>query len=114
MFTGPTRVTDSTSSHLDVFLANCCYSFVDVTTVLVGFSDHHVVMGTYLAQQSHPPSGHKFINVRSYRRLDPTLLNDIYTDGEVWMMYFLLTISLTLLIVLLLYYRAFWTFCSIA
>ena len=58
MFTGPTRVTDSTSSHLDIF--------VDVTAVPVGFSDHHIVMGTYLAWQSHPPSGHKFINVKSY------------------------------------------------
>ena len=78
MFAGPTRVTESTSSHLDVFLTNSVFSFTDVTAFLVGFSDHHIVVGTYLTRRSHQPSGHKFINVRSYRKLDPSLLCAIF------------------------------------
>jgi len=83
MFTGPTRVTESTSSHLDVFLTNSRYSFTDVMALPVGFSDHHIVLGTYLTRRSHQPSGHKLINVRSYRKLDPALLHTIYSD-ETW------------------------------
>ena len=61
MFTGPTRVTESSSSHLDVFLTNCSYSFTDVTALPVGFSDHHIVVGTYLTRRSHQPTGHTLI-----------------------------------------------------
>ena len=83
MFVGPTRVTESTSSHLDVFLTNSVFSFTDVTALPVGFSNHHIVVGTYLTRRSHQPSGHKFINVRSYRKLDPNLLCTIYSD-DAW------------------------------
>ena len=51
MFNEPTRITKSTSSHLDVFLTNSSCSFDDVFGVPIGFSDHHVVMGTYLARR---------------------------------------------------------------
>ena len=49
MFTGPTtRITELSSSHLDVFLTNCSYSFTDVIALSVGFSDRHIVVETYL------------------------------------------------------------------
>ena len=88
MFTGPTRVTDSTSSHLDVFLPNCSFSFIDVIALPVGFIDHHIVVGTYLARQSCLLSGHQFINLRSYHKLDPTLLHAIFIVMRPGMMYF--------------------------
>ena len=53
MFNGPTQITDSTCSHLDVFLTNTSCSFDDVSTLPVGFSDHHIVMDTYLARRYH-------------------------------------------------------------
>ena len=83
MFTGPTWVTESSSLYLDVFLTNCSYSFTDVTALPVGFSDYHIVIGTYLTRHSHQPTGHTLIYVRSYQKLDPTLLHANYTD-EVW------------------------------
>ena len=51
----------------------------------VGFSDHHIVLGTYLTRRSHQPSGHKLINVRSYRKLDPTLLHSDETWKDVFL-----------------------------
>ena len=66
-----------------LFLTNCSYSFTDVTALPVGYSDHHIVVGTYLTRRSHQPTGHTLIYVRSYQKLDPTLLRAIYTD-EVW------------------------------
>lgn len=69
--------------ELDVFLTNCSYSFTDVTALPISFSDHHVVVGTYLTRRSHQFTGHVLMYVRSYRKLDPTLLHDIYTD-KVW------------------------------
>ena len=77
MFAGPTRITESTSSHLDAFLTNSEFSFDDVVALPVGFSDHHIVVGTYLARRSHQLSGHKFINVRPYHKLDSNLLHTI-------------------------------------
>ena len=49
----------------------------------MGFSDHHIVVGTYLTCHFYQPTGHTLIYVRSYWKLDPTLLRAIYTD-EVW------------------------------
>jgi len=68
MFSEPTRITDSSASHLDVFLTNCTFSFADVTALPVGFSDHHIVVGTYLTRCSRQPAGHTHIIVRSYRK----------------------------------------------
>ena len=83
MFNGPTRITESTSSHLDVFLRNCSFAFADVLVKPIGFSDHHIVMGTYLARRTHPPCTHKVVYARSYRKLDSDLLCDLFTD-EAW------------------------------
>ena len=66
MFTGPTQTTESSSSYLDVFLTNSLFFFTDVIAFPVGFSDHHVAVSTYLTRQSHQPTGHKLINVRSW------------------------------------------------
>jgi len=54
-----------------------------VTALPVGLREHHIVVGTYLTQRSYQPTGHTLIYMRSYRKLDPTLLHAIYTD-EVW------------------------------
>ena len=72
MFNEPTRITESTS-RLDVFLTNSSCSF---DTVFGVPSDHHIVMGTYLAQRSHQPCTHKVISARSCRKFDPALLCD--------------------------------------
>ena len=80
MFKGPTKITESTSTHLDVFLTNCSFSFTDVLVKPIGFSDHHIVMGTYLARRIHPPRTHKVISARNYKKLDSNLLCDLFTD----------------------------------
>ena len=49
----------------------------------MGFSDYHIVVGTYLTCRSHQLTGHTLIYVTSYQKWDPTLLRAIYTD-EVW------------------------------
>lgn len=101
-----TRITETTPSHLDVFLTNSVFSFTDVIALPVGFSDHHVVVGTYLTRQSHQPSGHKLINVRSYGKLDSNLLLNIYND-EAWNDVFSFDdVSDTVECFILLYYRA--------
>jgi len=82
MHGGPTRITETTSSHLDVFLTNSVFSFTDVIALPVGFNDHHVVVGTYLTRRSHQPFGHKLINV-FYSKLHSNLLLNIYND-EAW------------------------------
>ena len=87
MFSGPTRITQSTCSHLDVFLTNSSCSFEDVSALPVGFSDHHTVMGTYLTRRSHNgglDSVHQIIYARCYRgKLDLSVLQDLLTD-DVW------------------------------
>ena len=74
MFTGPTRITESTSSHLDVFLTNNVFFFTDVIALPVGFSDC-IVVGTYLTRRSHQPTGHKLINDKAW--------NDVFSFGNV-------------------------------
>ena len=80
IFNEPTRITESTSSHLDVFLTNSSFSFDNVFAVPIGFSDHHIVMGTYLARRSHQPCTHKVIYARSNWKFDSALLCDLFTD----------------------------------
>ena len=74
MFNEPTCSTESTSSHLDVFLPNGSFSFDKVFALPVGFSDHHIAMGTYLARRSHQPCTHRVIYARSNRKFDSALL----------------------------------------
>ena len=66
-----------------MFLTNSIFSFTDVIALPVAFSNHHIVVGTYFTRQSHQLSGHKLINVRSYHKLDSTLLHVIY-NHEAW------------------------------
>ena len=40
-------------------------------------------MGTYLARRTHPPCTHKVVYARSYRKLDPQSLCDLFID-EAW------------------------------
>jgi len=47
----------------------------------IGFSDHHIVMETYLARRTHPPCTHRAVYARSYQKLDPQSLCDLFTDG---------------------------------
>ena len=74
LFHGPTRITESSCSHLDVFLSNTPCSFRDVTAVPCHFSDHHVVLGDYYCRKLHNHIGHKIIQARCYSKLDPLLL----------------------------------------
>ena len=86
MFSRPTRITQLTCSHLDVFLTNSSCSFKDVSALPVGFNDHHIVMGTYLARRSNNgglDSPHQVIYARCYRKLDLSVLQDLLTD-DVW------------------------------
>lgn len=86
MFTGPTRITDSTSSHLDVFLTNNSCSFDNVSALPVGFSDHHLVMGNYLARRIRNEGldpTHRVIFARCYRKLDLSILQDLL-QNDVW------------------------------
>ena len=83
MFHGPTQITEATSTHLDVFLTNCSFAFTDLLVKPIGFSDHHIVMGTYLARRTHPPCTHKVIYARNYHKIDSDFLYDLFTD-EVW------------------------------
>ena len=82
IFHGPTRITEASSTHLDVFLTNCSFAFTDVLVKPVGFSDH-IVMGTYLARRTHPPCTHKEVYARNYHKIDSDFLCDLFTD-EVW------------------------------
>jgi len=40
-------------------------------------------MGTYLARRTHPPCTHKVVYARSYQKLDPQSLCDLFID-EAW------------------------------
>ena len=84
LFQGPTRVTESSCSHLDVFLTNNSCSFGDVSAVPCGFSDHHVVFGNYYCRRTHGCIGHKVIHARCYSKLDPLLLQDMLSEDSVW------------------------------
>lgn len=83
VFHGPTRITESASTHLDVFLTNCLFAFADVLAKAVWFSDHHIIMGTYLAGRTHLPCAHKVVYARNYRKIDSGFLCDLFTD-ETW------------------------------
>ena len=84
LFQGPTRIAESSCSHLDVFLTNTSCSFGDVSAVPCGFSDHHVVFGDYYCRRTHSCIGHKVINARCYGKLDPLLLQDMLSEDSVW------------------------------
>ena len=85
MFSGPTRITESSCSHLDVFLTGTSYSFSNVTGFPCSFSDHHLVLGDYFGRRSRHALlyDHKVIYTRCYRKLDPTVLEDLLVD-DVW------------------------------
>jgi len=67
---------------LDVFVPNSSYSFSNVVVLPCSFSDHLIVLGDYFGR-SHDQSGHRTIQVRCYRKLDVTALEDVLTD-DVW------------------------------
>ena len=50
MFSGPTRVTESSTSHLDVILSNTTYSFSNVAGFPCSFMDHHIILGDYFGR----------------------------------------------------------------
>ena len=78
MFSGPTRITESSSSHLDVFLTSTSCSFSNVAGFPSSFSDHHLVLGDYFGRRSHAPlCDHKVIYTRYYRKLDAAVLEDM-------------------------------------
>jgi len=54
---GPTRITQSTSSHLDVLMINCSFAFADALVKPIGFSDYHIniVMGLLEGHIRHAP-----------------------------------------------------------
>ena len=80
LFQGPTRVTESSYSYLDIFLTNTSCSFVGVTALPCGFSDHYTIMGDYYCRKSHNHTGHKVIHARCISKLDLLLLQDIYVE----------------------------------
>ena len=82
LFQGPTRVTES--KYLDVFLTNTSCSFVGVTVLPCGFSDHHTIFGDYYCLKSHNCTGHKVIHARCYSKLDLLLLQDIFSEDRIW------------------------------
>lgn len=84
LFQWPTRITDLSCSHLDVFLTNTSCSFVGVTGIPCGFSDHHIILGDYYCRKSHSHIGHKIILARCYNKLDSLLLQDILSEDHVW------------------------------
>ena len=84
MFSGPTRITESSSSHLDVFLTGTSCSFSNVAGFPCSFSDHHLVLGDYFGRRSHALlCDHKVIYTRCYQKLDAAVLEDLLADG-VW------------------------------
>ena len=84
MFSGPTRITESSSSHLDVFLTSSSCSFSNVAGFPSSFSDHHLVLGDYFGRRSHAPLvDHKVIYTQCYRKLDAAVLEDMLVD-DVW------------------------------
>ena len=110
MFNKPARITESTSSHLYVFLTNSSFSFDDVFAVPVGFSDHHVGMGTYvrtyLAGRSHQLHTHKVINFMLEVTGNLTLLCYLfYLQMNPGMLFFLSVMLMILYSVLPLYCR---------
>jgi len=84
MFYGPTRVTESSSSHLDAFLSNTTYSFSNVAGFLCSFTDHHIMLGDYFGRRSHAQTGHKVISTRCYRKLDVSVLEEMLFNDDVW------------------------------
>jgi len=83
LFSGPTRVTESSSSHLDVFLSSSSYSFSNVASFPCSFTDHHIILGDYFGR-SHVQSNHKVIYARCYRKLDVSVLEKMLVDDDVW------------------------------
>ena len=65
---------------MDVFLTKSSFSFDDVFAVPVGFSDHYLIIGAYLARRSHQPLTHKVIYALSNQKFDSALLCDLFTD----------------------------------
>ena len=84
LFQRPARITDSSGSHLDVFLTNISCSLVGVTGIPCGFSDHHIVLGNYYCHKSHSRIGHKIIQARCDNELDSLLLQDMLSEDRVW------------------------------
>ena len=63
LFSGPTCITESSSSHLDVFLSNTSYSFSNVVGLPCSISDHQIIIGDYFGRRSHARLSHKVIQI---------------------------------------------------
>lgn len=79
----PTRITQSTSTQLDVILTNRSECFKDTFAIPYSNSDHHLVATHFYPRGVNLNPKHKVIFSRKYSNLDVELLDCILMD-EVW------------------------------
>ena len=78
----PTRVTATTSSHLDLILTNSPSHFQATAAIPCGNSDHHFILTHFCARGISQCSDHKIISLRQYHKLDNELLDKILLDDS--------------------------------
>ena len=78
----PTRVTATTSSHLDLLLTNIPIHFQNTAAIPFGGSDHHIVLTHFCARGISSSSECRVVYSRCYSKLDKALLERILVDGS--------------------------------
>jgi len=78
----PTRVTATTSSHLDLILTNSLSHFQATTAIPCCSSDHHYVLTHFCARGISQCSYHRIILLRKYHKLDVELLDKVLFDDS--------------------------------
>ena len=78
----PTRVTATSSSQLDLILANCPSHFQNTTAVPFSGSNHHAVVSFFCACGISQSTDHKIVYSRQYHKLNIELLDSILLDDS--------------------------------
>ena len=79
----PTRVTATTSSHLDLILTNIPDYFQNTIAVPFGGSDHHIVLTHFCARGISQSSDCRIVYSRCYSKLDKDMLERVLLD-DAW------------------------------
>jgi len=77
----PTRVTVTTSSHLDLILTNTLGYFQNTTAIPFGGSDHHIVLTHFCARGINQSSDSRILYSRCYSKLDKDMLEQVLLDN---------------------------------
>ena len=78
----PTRVTATTTSHLDLILTNIPSFFQNTVAIPFCGSDHHIVFTHFCARGISQSSESRVIHSRRYSKLDTDMLEKILLDDS--------------------------------